>query len=177
MHRQMHRTDVVPELAGRRSMSLVARSKKLKLSCPRASHARLPSDRLMNQSRADNAFVVGIVPNSSKLTGESTSPQAYSARWSVRPPDLRTGGLGDQSPSIQCSVVGVVPRSPNWRAGRPVPEHTVLGGRCSPQISELAYCAASPRAYSARWSVQSPGTLILHQFLSIILKKIILPHK
>jgi len=25
-HRQMHRTDVVPELAGRRSMSLVARS-------------------------------------------------------------------------------------------------------------------------------------------------------
>jgi len=31
MHRQMHRTDVVPELAGRRSMSLVARSKKLKI--------------------------------------------------------------------------------------------------------------------------------------------------
>jgi hypothetical protein len=28
MHRQVHRTDVVPDLAGRRSMSLVARSKK-----------------------------------------------------------------------------------------------------------------------------------------------------
>ena len=32
MHRKMHRTDVVLELAGRRSMSLVARSNKLKLS-------------------------------------------------------------------------------------------------------------------------------------------------
>jgi hypothetical protein len=30
----MHRTDVVPELAGRRSMSLVARSKKLNLPVP-----------------------------------------------------------------------------------------------------------------------------------------------
>jgi hypothetical protein len=28
MHRQVHRTDVVPELAGRRSINLVARSKK-----------------------------------------------------------------------------------------------------------------------------------------------------
>jgi hypothetical protein len=32
MHRQVHRTDVVPELAGRRSMSLVARSKKALIS-------------------------------------------------------------------------------------------------------------------------------------------------
>jgi hypothetical protein len=32
MHRQVHRTDVVPELAGRRSMSLVARSKKVLIS-------------------------------------------------------------------------------------------------------------------------------------------------
>jgi hypothetical protein len=29
MHRQVHRTDVVPELAERRSISLVARSKKI----------------------------------------------------------------------------------------------------------------------------------------------------
>jgi hypothetical protein len=29
MHRQVHRTDVVPELAGKRSMILVARSKKI----------------------------------------------------------------------------------------------------------------------------------------------------
>jgi len=69
MHRQMHCTDVVPELAGRRSISLVARSKKLKLSSPQASHARLPSDRLINQSRADNALVIGIAPNSSNLAG------------------------------------------------------------------------------------------------------------
>ena len=128
----MHRTDVVPELAGRRSISLVARSKKLKLSSPRASHARLPSDRLINQSRADNALVIGIVPNSSKLAGWSTSPRAcsgrccpqiseladwatspraHSARWSVQSPDLQTGRLGDQSPSIRCSVVGAVPRN------------------------------------------------------------------
>jgi len=32
MHRQVHRTDVVPELAGRQSMSLVARSKKTKIA-------------------------------------------------------------------------------------------------------------------------------------------------
>jgi hypothetical protein len=32
MHRQVHRTDVVPELAGRRSISLVARSKKIMTS-------------------------------------------------------------------------------------------------------------------------------------------------
>ena len=134
----MHRTDVVPELAGRGSMSLVARSKKLKLSSPRASHARLPSVRLINQSRADNALVVGIVPNSSKLAGWSTSPRAYGAWWSVQPPDLQAGGLDDQSSSIECSVVGAVPRFPNWQTGQPVPKHIVLGGRCSPQISKLA---------------------------------------
>ena len=33
-HHQMHHDDVVPELAGRRSMSLLARSKKLKLFSP-----------------------------------------------------------------------------------------------------------------------------------------------
>ena len=148
MHRQMHHTDVVAELSRRRSISLVARSKKLKLSCLRASHAHLPSDRLINQCRADNALVIGIVPNSSNLADWSTSPQAYSAWWSMRPP-----------------------RSPSWQTGRPVPEHTVLGGRCSPQISELTDWATSPRAYSARWSAQSPGTLILHQFSSVILKK------
>jgi hypothetical protein len=32
MHWQVHRTDVVPELAGRRSMILVARSKKIMTS-------------------------------------------------------------------------------------------------------------------------------------------------
>ena len=115
MHRQMHRTDVVPELAGRRSVSLVARSKKFKLS----------------------------------------SPRACSAWWLVQYPDFQTGRLIDQSPSIQRSVVGVVHRSPNWGTGRPVPEHTVLGGRCSPQIYRLADWATSSRAYSARWSVQS----------------------
>jgi len=91
MHRQMHRTDVVPELAGRRSMSLVARSKNLKLSSPRASHAHLPSNRLIN------------------LTSWSTSPRVYNSRRSIQPADSRTNRLGDQSPSIKRSVVGAVP--------------------------------------------------------------------
>jgi len=126
----------------------------------------------------------------------STSPQACSARWLVQYLDFQTGRLGDQSPSIQCSVVGAVPRSLNWQTGRPIPEHIVLGGRCSPQISKLADWATSPRAYSARWSVQSPNLytrkngrpvpehtvlgdrcssqerLIHHQFLSVILKNV-----
>jgi len=111
---------------------------------------------LSTSPRADNALVVGRVPSFSKLADWSTSPRAYSARWSVQSPDLQTGRPDDQSPSIPCSVVGAVPRSPNWQTGRPVPEHTMLGGRCSPQISKLADWTTSPRAYRARWSVQSP---------------------
>jgi len=42
--------------------------------------------------------------------------------------------LVDQSPSISCSVVGTVPRLLDGRAGRPVLEHIMLGGRYSPQI-------------------------------------------
>ena len=38
MHRQVHRTDVVPELAGRRGMSFVARSKQERISQLYASH-------------------------------------------------------------------------------------------------------------------------------------------
>jgi len=132
MHRQMHRTDVVPELAGRQSMSLVARSKNS--SYPVPEHLMLICHRI-------------DLP---------TSPRACSARWLVQYLDFQTIRLDDQSPSMQCSVVGAVPRSPNWQTGRPVPEHTVLGGRCSPQISKLADWTTSPPAYSARWSVQSP---------------------
>ena len=110
-------------------------------------------------------------PQISKLADWTTSPRAYRVRWSVQSLDLQTGRSDDQSLSIPCSVVSAVPRSPNWLTGRPVPEHTVLDGRCSPQISKLADCTTSPRAYHARWSVQSPGTLIFHQFLSLILKK------
>jgi len=131
---------------------------------------------LSTSPRADNALVFGAVPSSSKLADWLTSPRAYSDRRLVRYPDLQTGRLDDQSPSIQCSVVGAVPRYPNWQTGRPVPEHTVLGGRCSPQISILADWTTSPQAYSAWWSMQSPGTLILHQFFSVILKNI-LSHK
>ena len=104
MHRQMHRADVVPELAGRQSMSLVARSKKLKLS----------------------------------------SPRAYNAWWSVQSLVLQTGRLVDQSPSVQCSVVGAVPRTPNWQTGRPVSERIVLDGQCSPQVSKLTNWSTSP---------------------------------
>jgi len=47
------------------------------------------------------------------------------------------------------------------RAGQPVTERTLLGSRCSPQVSKLADWSTSPRAYTARWSVQSPGTSVL----------------
>ena len=86
----------------------------------------------------------------------STSPRAYHTRWSIQSLDFWMSGLVDQSPSISCSVVGTVldfwmsglvdqspsisclvvgtvPRLPNKRAGRLVPEHIMLGGRYSPQ--------------------------------------------
>jgi len=50
-------------------------------------------------------------PQISKLVDWTTSPRAYSAWWSVQSPDLQTGRLDDQSSSIQCSVVGAVPRN------------------------------------------------------------------
>ena len=94
-------------------------------------------------------------PQIPELTDWATSPRASSARWSVQSlnsrtnrlghqspsikcpvvgavPEFRTNRLGDQSPSIKCSVVSAVPEFPSWQTGRPVPEHTLLGGRCSP---------------------------------------------
>ena len=88
--------------------------------------------------------------------GWSTSPRAYHAWWSVQSPDFQMSGLVDLSPSVSCSVVGTVPRLSNERAGRPVPERIILGGRYSPQTFKWAGWSTSPRAYHARWSVQSP---------------------
>ena len=50
---------------------------------------------------------------------------------------FRADRLGDQSPSIKCSVVGAVPEFSNWWAGRPVPERIVLGGRYNPRANRL----------------------------------------
>ena len=123
MHRQMHRTDVVPELAGRRSMSLVARSKKLNFTSPRAYHAHLRPKRLIDQS-----------PSISYLSAMEQTHR----------------------PVSELSKLWV---------GQPVLESIVLGGRYSTQTLKLVGWSTSPRAYSARWSVQSPGMsyTVLHQ--------------
>jgi len=94
----------------------------------------------------------------SQLAGWSTSPQVYGAWWSIQSPSSQTDRLVDQSPSLWRLVVGTVPRFSNWQAGRPVPESMALGGRYSPQVLKLAGWSTSPRAYGARWSVQSPDS-------------------
>jgi len=86
-------------------------------------------------------------------TDWSTSPRAYRTQWSVQFP-VSLGRLVDQSLSIPCSVVGTVPGFIG-QTGRPVPVHTVLRGRYSPQL-HWADWSTSPRAYRARWPVQSP---------------------
>ena len=63
MHRQVHRTDVVPELAGRRDISLVARSNEEKISQLYASH---------------QSHVV-----------ETRSPQAVVGEWSRQSPSTK----------------------------------------------------------------------------------------
>ena len=57
MHRQMHRTDVVPELAGRRSISLVARSKKLNRLIDQSPGVQLHDDQFPSIERS----VVGVI--------------------------------------------------------------------------------------------------------------------
>ena len=116
-------------------------------------------------------------PQTFKWAGWLTSPRAYKARWSVQSPNFQMGRLVDQSPSIQCSVVGTVRKLSNGQAGRPVPKHTILGGRCSPQTFKWAGWSTSPRAYNARWSVQSPGMsyTVLHQ-IHLSFGKSISPH-
>ena len=63
MHRQVHRTDVVPELAGRRDISLVARSNEEKISQLYASR---------------QSHVV-----------ETRSPRAVIGEWSRQSPSTR----------------------------------------------------------------------------------------
>jgi len=56
------------------------------------------------------------------------------------------------------------------QTGRSVPEHFVLGGRYSPQDVEEEDWSTSPRAFHARWSVQSPRcrkSRLVDQSLSI----------
>ena len=65
MHYQVHRTDVVPELAGRRDMSLVARSKGEKISQLYASR---------------QSHVV-----------ETQSPRAVVGEWSRQSPSIGRG--------------------------------------------------------------------------------------
>ena len=84
MHRQVHRTDVVPELAGRRGTSLVARSKREKISQLYASC---------------QSHVV-----------ETQSPQAMVGEWSRQSPS--TGrGASDEVPELWSESGRGSPRS------------------------------------------------------------------
>jgi hypothetical protein len=67
MHRQVHRTDVVLELARRRSMSLVARSKKALISQLYASQISHVAER--NQTSSCGRGVVETVPEHSVSHG------------------------------------------------------------------------------------------------------------
>jgi len=78
MHHQMHRTDVVPELIGRQSTSLVTRSNKLKPSL------RMLCDRIDQFPSMSRSFVIEQagrpVPEHIMLSGryspQSTNEQA-----------------------------------------------------------------------------------------------------
>jgi len=133
---------------------------------PRAYHAHWSV-----QSPVDKWAGWSVQSLVDKLAGWSTSPRVYHARWSVQSPDFQMNGLVDQSPSVSCSVVGTVPRLSNDRASRPVPERIMLGGRYSPQTFKWSGWSTSPRAYHARWSVQSPNFQmngLVDQFPSVL---------
>ena len=69
MHHQVHRTDVVSELAGRRGMNLVARSKGEKISQPYASR-----QSHIVETRSPRA-VVGEWLRQSPSTGQGASDE------------------------------------------------------------------------------------------------------
>jgi hypothetical protein len=75
MHWQVHRTDVVPELAGRRSVSLVARSKKIMTS-------QLYVGQISHVAKEIRPRAVGL-----KLRSESgrSSPRAQREMWLMNP--------------------------------------------------------------------------------------------
>jgi hypothetical protein len=75
MHRQVHRTDVVPELAGRRSIILVARSKKIMTS-------QLYVSQILHVAEENRPRAVGL-----ELWSENgqSSPRAQRETWSTNP--------------------------------------------------------------------------------------------
>ena len=110
----------------------------------------------VDQSLSASCSTFGAVPRLSKDQTSRPVPERR-ARWLVQSPGCRKSRLVDQSPSISCSVVDTAPRLSKEQTGRPVPEHIMLGGRYSPQDIDKADWSTCPRAYHARWSVQSPG--------------------
>jgi hypothetical protein len=75
MHRQVYRTNVVPELAGKRSISLVARSKKIMTSQLHVSQISHVAEKIRPRA-------VGL-----ELWSESgrSSPRAQRETWSTNP--------------------------------------------------------------------------------------------
>jgi hypothetical protein len=105
MHWQVHRTDVVPELAGRRSIILVARSKKIMIS-------QLYVSQISHVAEEIRPRAVGL-----KLWSESgrSSPRAQRETWSTNPRAL-VGWSKAQSPSAGWVVEEEVPE--RWSGGR-----------------------------------------------------------
>jgi hypothetical protein len=124
MHRQVHHTDVVPELAGRRGMSLVSRSKRERISqlyASRQSHVvETQSPRAM----------VGEWSRQSPSTGRRASDEV--------PEPWSESDRG--SPRAQVEERATKSPSRGRRVIEAVPEHRSKSGRGSPraQVEERA---------------------------------------
>ena len=118
-------------------MSLVARSKKL----------NLPNYTLCDLNL--------LACNRTLEQTDQPVPDRTMPRLPEESSNFQTSGLVDQSPSRSCSEVGIVSVLSDVQSYRPVPEHIMLGGRYSPRNFGCVDLSTSPRAYNARWSVQS----------------------
>ena len=150
MHRQVHRTDVVPELAGRRGMSLVARSKGEKifqLYASRQSHVvetRSPRAVVREWSRQSPSTSQGASDEVLELWSESDrgSPRAQVEERATK------------SPSCGRRVIEAVPEHEVvWPE---VPEHGVVW-RVPEGPKAQSGLARSPRARSGLASPRARG--------------------
>jgi hypothetical protein len=108
MHWQVHCTDVVPEVAGRRSISLVARSKKIMTS-------QLYVSQISHVAEESRPRAVGL--EQWLETGRS-SPRAQRETWSTDP----RAPIRWSRKNTGLVVEEAVPEH-GVRCGRQVPEH------------------------------------------------------
>ena len=146
MHRQVHHTDVVPELAGRRGMSLVARSK-----CEKISQLYASCQSHVAETQSPRA-VVGEWSRQSPCVGRETSDEVPKL-WSESDrgsPRAQVEERATKSPSRGRRVIEAVPE--HGVVWPEVPEHGVVWR--VPEGPRARSGLASPRAQG--WSGQSP---------------------